>query len=115
NGREIDCRNEPEDMDGFEDEDGCPDPDNDRDTILDVNDKCPNEPEDFDGFEDEDGCPDPDNDGDGILDAAELVRNPDGTYYWVNKDKNIENGVEVDCRNLPEDFDGVEDEDGCPD
>jgi outer membrane protein OmpA-like peptidoglycan-associated protein len=27
----------------------------------------------------------------------------------------MENGVEVDCRNLPEDVDGVEDEDGCPD
>jgi len=115
NGREIDCRNEPEDMDGFEDEDGCPDPDNDRDTLLDSVDKCPNEPEDFDGFEDQDGCPDIDNDGDKVLDAAELIRNPDMTYQWVNKDKKMENGVEVDCRNLPEDFDGVEDEDGCPD
>lgn len=114
-GREIDCRNEPEDVDQFEDEDGCPDPDNDRDTILDVNDKCPNDPEDFDGFEDEDGCPDKDNDKDKVLDAAELIRNPDGTYQWVNNDKKTENGVEVDCRNLPEDYDGVEDEDGCPD
>lgn len=115
NGREIDCRNEPEDMDQFEDEDGCPDPDNDRDTLLDAVDKCPNDPEDFDGFEDEDGCPDVDNDKDRVLDAAELIRNPDGTYRWVNKDRKMENGVEVDCRNLPEDYDGVEDEDGCPD
>ncbi len=115
NGRELDCRNEPEDFDGFEDEDGCPDPDNDRDTILDASDKCPNDPEDFDGFEDEDGCPDVDNDGDGVLDAAELVRNADGTYKWTNKDRKFENGVEVDCRNRPEDFDGDEDEDGCPD
>jgi hypothetical protein len=58
NGREIDCRNEPEDVDQWEDEDGCPDPDNDRDTLLDGVDKCPNDPEDFDQFEDQDGCPD---------------------------------------------------------
>ena len=65
------CPNEPEDFDGFEDEDGCPDPDNDGDGILDADDKCPNEPEDFDGFEDEDGCPEPDNDGDGVPDAED--------------------------------------------
>jgi outer membrane protein OmpA-like peptidoglycan-associated protein len=52
-----DCPFEPEDFDGFEDEDGCPDPDNDGDGILDIHDRCPNDPEDFDGFEDEDGCP----------------------------------------------------------
>lgn len=115
NGREVDCRNEPEDFDQFEDEDGCPDPDNDRDTLLDAVDKCPNDPEDFDQFEDQDGCPDVDNDGDKVLDAAQLNRNGDGTYTWTNNDHKTENGVEVDCRNLPEDVDGVEDEDGCPD
>ncbi|HEY0193305.1 MAG TPA: DUF4398 domain-containing protein, partial [Kofleriaceae bacterium] len=60
------CPSDPEDKDGFEDEDGCPDLDNDKDGIPDKADKCPNEPEDKDGFEDEDGCPDDDNDGDGI-------------------------------------------------
>jgi outer membrane protein OmpA-like peptidoglycan-associated protein len=85
------CPMEPEDMDGFQDEDGCPDLDNDGDGIPDVSDKCPNEPEDMDGFQDEDGCPDPDNDGDGIPDAADK------------------------CPNEPEDKDGFEDEDGCPD
>ncbi|MCA9517801.1 MAG: OmpA family protein, partial [Myxococcales bacterium] len=54
------CRNQPEDKDGFEDDDGCPDPDNDKDGVLDVNDgaddgsgfgTCRNEPEDKDGFE----------------------------------------------------------------
>jgi len=85
------CPDEPEDKDGFEDEDGCPDPDNDKDGIADVKDKCPLEPEDKDGFQDEDGCPDPDNDTDGIADA---------------NDK---------CPNDPEDRDGFEDEDGCPD
>ena len=52
------CPNEPEDKDGFEDQDGCPDPDNDKDQIPDVVDKCPNDPETYNGFEDEDGCPD---------------------------------------------------------
>jgi hypothetical protein len=68
------CPNEPEDKDGFQDEDGCPDPDNDGDGILDKDDKCPNEPEDKDGFQDEDGCPDPDNDGDGIPMSTTSVR-----------------------------------------
>ena len=52
------CPDEPEDKDGFEDEDGCPDPDNDKDGIPDVLDKCPNEPETVNGVDDEDGCPD---------------------------------------------------------
>jgi outer membrane protein OmpA-like peptidoglycan-associated protein len=52
------CPDEPEDKDGFEDEDGCPDPDNDKDGIPDTADACPNEPETVNGFQDEDGCPD---------------------------------------------------------
>ncbi len=76
---EIDqCPEEPEDKDGFEDENGCPDLDNDEDTILDANDKCPNDPEDKDGFQDEDGCPDPDNDGDAILDPEDKCPNEAG-------------------------------------
>ena len=47
------CPNDPEDKDGFEDEDGCPDPDNDTDGVLDKADKCPNEP----GPADNNGCP----------------------------------------------------------
>ncbi len=85
------CPLEPEDKDGFEDEDGCPETDNDKDGILDDADKCPLEPEDKDGFEDEDGCPETDNDGDGILDADDK------------------------CPMQPEDKDGFEDTDGCPD
>ena len=52
------CPDDPEDRDGFEDEDGCPDPDNDGDGIRDVDDRCPNDAEDRDGVEDQDGCPD---------------------------------------------------------
>ncbi|MBW2258426.1 MAG: hypothetical protein JRI25_28065, partial [Deltaproteobacteria bacterium] len=53
------CPHEPEDMDGFEDADGCPDPDNDGDGISDAEDQCPDVAEDLDQFRDEDGCIDP--------------------------------------------------------
>jgi len=36
------CSGDAEDRDGFQDADGCPDPDNDGDGILDENDRCPN-------------------------------------------------------------------------
>ena len=85
------CPDDPEDRDGFEDTDGCPDPDNDKDGVPDEADKCPLEPEDRDGFEDSDGCPDPDNDKDGIPDATDK------------------------CPNEPEKINGVDDNDGCPD
>lgn len=52
------CPDRPEDVDGFEDDDGCPDIDNDFDRVLDIADKCPNTPEIYNGFEDDDGCPD---------------------------------------------------------
>ncbi|UCF46023.1 MAG: OmpA family protein, partial [Myxococcales bacterium] len=61
------CPDDPEDKDGFEDSDGCPDLDNDGDGILDVDDACPLVKEDYDGDRDEDGCPEGregDRDGD---------------------------------------------------
>jgi OOP family OmpA-OmpF porin len=72
------CLLEPEDKDGYLDDDGCPDVDNDADGIPDANDKCPNDPEDMDGFQDDDGCPDPDNDGDGIADLEDFCPNTPG-------------------------------------
>jgi OmpA-OmpF porin, OOP family len=121
------CPDEPEDFDGFEDEDGCPDPDNDRDGILDEDDKCPNIPEDKDGFEDEDGCPEGnknDRDGDGILDDVDKCPDdPEDFDGFEDEDgcpdpDNDQDGIlDVDdlCPNDPEDKDGWEDEDGCPD
>jgi OOP family OmpA-OmpF porin len=72
------CINEPEDKDGYLDDDGCPDPDNDGDGIPDTADKCVNDPEDYDGFQDDDGCPDPDNDQDGIADLDDFCPNTPG-------------------------------------
>jgi outer membrane protein OmpA-like peptidoglycan-associated protein len=81
------CIEEPEDPDGFEDDDGCPDADNDKDSVYDIEDMCPNTP----GPIENQGCPVEDRDGDGIVDSADK------------------------CPDEPEDKDGVEDEDGCPD
>ncbi len=88
------CPTVPEDFDGFQDQDGCPDPDNDGDGIIDQKDRCPNEPETVNGIADKDGCPDGsalDKDGDGIPDDVDK------------------------CPMDPEDIDGFQDEDGCPD
>lgn len=48
-----------EDLDGFQDADGCPDPDNDNDLIPDLDDKCPSVAAEEDRDVDEDGCTDP--------------------------------------------------------
>ncbi|MEC9466283.1 MAG: OmpA family protein, partial [Myxococcota bacterium] len=84
------CPGDPEDSDGFDDEDGCPEYDNDLDGVNDDVDQCPDLAEDLDGFEDQDGCHDPDNDQDGLQDE---------------KDQ---------CPGQPEDWDNFEDDDGCP-
>ncbi|MBI3183361.1 MAG: OmpA family protein [Myxococcales bacterium] len=83
------CIDQPEDKDGFQDEDGCPEPDNDNDGVLDGNDKCPLIP----GPQSNQGCPEEapkDRDGDGIPDPLDR------------------------CVDQPEDKDGFQDEDGCP-
>ncbi len=118
------CPDEPEDKDGFQDEDGCPDPDNDKDGIPDAVDRCPNEPEDKDGFQDEDGCPDPDNDKDGIPDALDKCpdepedrdgfQDEDGCPDDDNDGDGFPDAVDK-CPNDPETVNGFEDEDGCPD
>ena len=86
------CADEPENFNGFKDEDGCPDdPDTDGDGLTDSVDSCILEPEDIDQYLDSDGCPEVDNDLDTVLDAVDK------------------------CPLDPEDPDGFEDEDGCPD
>ena len=73
------CVLEPEDKDGYLDEDGCPDIDNDLDGLLDAADGCPLEPEDPDGYQDADGCPDLDNDQDGVPDVKDQCPNEIGS------------------------------------
>jgi OmpA-OmpF porin, OOP family len=122
------CPDEPEDFDGFQDGDGCPDPDNDNDGILDVDDRCPNIAEDRDGDHDEDGCPeanrDGDRDGDGIPDSKDKCPdNPEDKDGFEDLDgcpefDNDKDGIpdkEDQCPDDAEDKDKFEDEDGCPD
>jgi OOP family OmpA-OmpF porin len=121
------CPDDPEDFDGYKDEDGCPDPDNDNDGIPDVDDRCPNIPEDRDGDQDEDGCPEGnegDRDGDGIVDSKDKCpdepedrdgfQDADGCPDPDNDQDGIPDKLDK-CPNDPEDKDGFEDADGCPD
>ena len=122
------CPDEPEDFDGFQDGDGCPDPDNDNDGILDVDDRCPNIAEDRDGDHDEDGCPEAnrygDRDGDGIPDSKDKCPDDpedkdgfedlDGCPEYDN-DKDGIPDKDDQCPDDAEDKDKFEDEDGCPD
>ena len=114
------CPELPEDRDGFEDDDGCPDPDNDGDAILDADDRCPMEPEDVDTYQDDDGCPDPDNDGDGVRDSDDKcplqagVPEADGCPADDRDQDGIKNAQDI-CPDDPEDKDNFQDDDGCPD
>ena len=119
------CPTVAEDLDGFEDTDGCPDADNDGDLVPDEADKCPDAPEDPDGFEDTDGCAELDNDKDGIPDDRDACPNePETKNNYKDEDgcpdeaDRDEDGVPDErdkCPDAPEDTDGFEDTDGCPD
>lgn len=89
-----------EDLDGFQDEDGCPDPDNDGDGVPDLRDDCPLEA----GTAAFRGCPPKDSDGDGLNDDVDACPNEPGSL--VNRG----------CPYQDRDGDGVEDaSDQCPD
>ena len=105
---------------------GCPAgaADRDHDGIPDDADKCPDQAEDVDGTDDFDGCPDPDNDEDGIPDRDDAcprekgTPSPDPTRNGCpNPDRDGDSYDDpVDkCPDQPEVFNGVTDDDGCPD
>jgi outer membrane protein OmpA-like peptidoglycan-associated protein len=120
------CPTVPEDFDGFEDHDGCPEDDNDGDRIPDTMDKCPNEPETINGFQDADGCPDevPDRDKDGIPDTLDkcpdqggpdIIRNPKSQYYGCpDRDHDGVPDYLDKCPDVPEPTDDLFDGSGCP-
>jgi len=80
---EVDqCVIDAEDVDGCQDEDGCPEPedacspgDTDGDGIPDPVDGCVTESEDVDGCQDEDGCPEPEGVCPLACDTVELLTN----------------------------------------
>ncbi len=111
---EDQCKEEPEDKDGFNDTDGCPDPDNDGDGILDGADKCPNDAEDLDQFEDEDGCPDTDNDKDTVKDVNDkcpMIPGPVETAGCPDQDMDGVLDADDACPTIP----GPPETKGCPD
>jgi OmpA-OmpF porin, OOP family len=85
------CPREPEDPDGYQDDDGCPDEDNDKDGIADAKDRCPLRAEIRNSIDDQDGCPETDDDNDNIL------------------------GSNDQCADKAEILNGFKDGDGCPD
>ncbi|MBX3215210.1 MAG: thrombospondin type 3 repeat-containing protein [Labilithrix sp.] len=103
---------------------GCPARDRDGDGVDDALDRCPDQPEDRDGFEDDDGCPDPDNDKDGIADVDDACPNAPGEPSTDparngcpsnDRDGDTYSNEEDKCPDQAEVFNGVDDDDGCPD
>ena len=123
------CPGIAEDVDKFQDDDGCPDYDNDQDGLRDEIDQCPMEQEDKDGFQDEDGCADTDNDQDGVVDRFDRCPTqaenkngyldndgcPDTKQSYSDTDYDEIPDNEDQCPFKPEDLDNFEDSDGCPD
>jgi outer membrane protein OmpA-like peptidoglycan-associated protein len=122
------CPKDAEDLDGYQDDDGCPELDNDADGREDKVDKCPDDPEDDDGYLDNDGCPDVDNDKDGIVDTADRCSDQAETVNGFDDEDGCPDDKPVDdsdgdgfkddvdrCPYDAEDLNGFEDEDGCPD
>ncbi|HET9626161.1 MAG TPA: OmpA family protein [Kofleriaceae bacterium] len=80
------CRNDPEDKDGFQDDDGCPDPDNDQDGIPDGQDECP----ELSGDTAHDGCP-----------AKTFVKIEDGKVFIFGKVQFDEGSAHIAKRSDP--------------
>ena len=85
------CPKVAEDIDRWEDEDGCPDEDNDKDGLADAKDRCPLRAETRNQIDDDDGCPEEDADGDSIV------------------------GTRDQCPDAAETRNGFKDGDGCSD
>lgn len=120
------CPTSPEDLDNFDDFDGCPEEDNDQDEVEDIVDNCPLDPEDIDGFQDKDGCPEDDNDNDGIKDRVDKCPNAAEDFNQYEDEDGCPEATEDSdqdgipdvndrCKDDPEDKDQFEDFDGCPD
>lgn len=78
------CPDDPEDPDGFQDADGCPDDDNDQDGVLDWDDGCPTAPETINDISDDDGCPD-------HIDVEEsLITTFEPVYFQTDSDVILE-------------------------
>ncbi|MCP4793905.1 MAG: hypothetical protein GY882_11335 [Actinomycetia bacterium] len=108
------CIDDAEDMDGFEDTDGCPEADNDNDGLPDLVDSCPMDAEDVDGFADTDGCPDNDNDSDGVADVDDSCPTEAGVAALAGCPDGDGDGV-ADAKDLCPTEPGKANAGGCPD
>lgn len=108
------CVEVPEDYDGNEDKDGCPETeDRDGDGVFDPEDKCPDDP----GPAKYAGCPD--TDGDTVLDKDDRCVETPGPVEnkgcpYGDRDGDTIMDDKDECPDDPEDFDKYEDKDGCP-
>ena len=84
--KDDDCPADVEDVDGFRDGDGCPEPDNDEDGIPDETDECP----ELSGDAAHDGCP-----------AKTYVKIEDGKIYIFGKVQFRSGSNELDNRSEP--------------
>ncbi len=118
------CPDQPEDKDGFQDQDGCPDPDNDGDGVMDYEDACPNMAGTRTIDPKTNGCPIGDRDHDGLLDDVDRCPDePEDKDGFQDQDgcpdpDNDKDGipdVTDKCPNEPETINGYADDDGCPD
>lgn len=81
------CPDSLEDLDYYDDADGCLDPDDDKDGVTDLLDRCKDQPEDLDGYQDTDGCADNNNDGDALPDQYDRCPNEGETQNgWEDGD-----------------------------
>ena len=115
-GDDDKCIDDPEDKDGFEDTDGCPETDNDKDGVDDGKDQCRDAPEDKDALQDEDGCPETDADKDSVLDEKDkcpLVKGSVENNGCPDGDKD-QDGV-LDRLDACPAVKGVPENKGCPD
>jgi OOP family OmpA-OmpF porin len=124
------CRELPEDRDGYEDDDGCPEVDDDQDGVPDAEDACPRDhaPNTRDGCpaeghhfvpDVEDRCPEiprPNDDGCPEPAAAPpvppVLRQPEPPVDDVDADTFA--AADDKCPTEAETFDGKDDDDGCP-
>lgn len=123
------CPEDAEDEDAFEDDDGCPDPDNDQDGLVDAVDQCPDVAEDPDGHLDDDGCADDDNDADGLADQVDQCPDLAGPEDFLGCPDQDSDGIPDGADACPATFgvvafsgcadadgDGIPDpDDACPD
>ena len=101
------CPTEAEDADGFQDSDGCPEPDNDGDGVVDGEDQCPNTA----GDKARGGCLD--SDGDGVPDGQDLCPAKAGPADYDGCPDADGDEVPDNVDRCPEES-GPPENDGCP-